>query len=594
MGGDAGIYVINLQSGAKFSIPTDDYVVSIKLQKSLDTSTNVKDIILVGTETGFMILNHNGSKVLHKFTAGASNKLLLGGVGKIQSFRQADDSIIAYLPQVDGIARVKISPDATDFYWGETFKNTLDQLAGYDYTPYVFGVNLLEGSKTNLEDRFQIFLITPDGHTIHYELPLDIQTNSGITTLTLAQNSSYDPEVNRGQRLKYLNGIDILLSLSGTGILSALSTIDNNPWQTISLPIDYTPLANEIYDNIFQHQDDYQTGGRFDGAPDALKVNSYLDNFMNIIAPNIPIWTIDYTPDSYDPSLKLYARYWEHPVTTNKTAIVVHGVMTSSLHAGPWAQVFHDLGYNVLTPDLRGYGLSQDSNRNAGILDSIDIMRWIEKLVDADKNAEIILFGWSMGALVVLEASYRSRGYSNVKAVIEDCGASQLAALYDRVHANYPLLTPKEFQEVIDDLDDILYKKQKVHLSEGLTEEKLYATDIPVLTIHGTNDGVINPSYAYRISSLVSHAGKRRYLVDGAPHYQSIAYGHGYDEYLSQIKQFLGGVGQSVDALSYIIYEDPAATVITKNIVRFGVTVVGEVRPGEFIPAGNIEYYSTP
>jgi dienelactone hydrolase len=37
-----------------------------------------------------------------------------------------------------------------------------------------------------------------------------------------------------------------------------------------------------------------------------------------------------------------------------------------------------------------------------------DVIKWVEKLIDNNAGVEIVIFGYSLGAATVLEASYKN------------------------------------------------------------------------------------------------------------------------------------------------------------------------------------------
>lgn len=310
--------------------------------------------------------------------------------------------------------------------------------------------------------------------------------------------------------------------------------------QQIFQKSDPTQALQQLYDTYFLSND---RGRDFTSHPTTNQ-----QWFYDQIKDSAP-WTIDYAPSgSYGEAgspLKLYARYLARPSYSNKTVIVSHGMWNNSLNMGDFANVFYSLGYNVLAPDARGYGLSSDPNRNLGIFDSDDVLKWVDLLVQKDPKVEVVLFGGSMGASTTLQSSYKNKS-SAVKAIIEDCGHSQLNKFmkYVMQQPGHPTsdFNDVEIFTVLLAFDQLLYSKQGVILADGLTEAGLATATLPILTIHGTGDKFIPPQDASIISSLVNTDIKyeHRYFDEGAPHYGSVNVHP--EVYIEQVKSFLDDV----------------------------------------------------
>lgn len=66
------------------------------------------------------------------------------------------------------------------------------------------------------------------------------------------------------------------------------------------------------------------------------------------------------------------------------------------------ARAFHEQGYHVLTPDARAHGESEGSLISLGWNERKDLLRWIDAVLEMDSQAEIVLYGISMGADTIL------------------------------------------------------------------------------------------------------------------------------------------------------------------------------------------------
>ena len=99
----------------------------------------------------------------------------------------------------------------------------------------------------------------------------------------------------------------------------------------------------------------------------------------------------------------------------------VHGYTSEGINMSSYAKNYYDIGYNVLIPDLRSHGLSEGDYIGMGWDDRLDIIDWINTILEYNPNAEIVLHGVSMGAATVSMVSGEDLP-SNVKAIVADCG----------------------------------------------------------------------------------------------------------------------------------------------------------------------------
>ena len=81
------------------------------------------------------------------------------------------------------------------------------------------------------------------------------------------------------------------------------------------------------------------------------------------------------------------------------------------------------MGYHLLLPDLRGHGQSEGNYIGMGWHDRLDILKWLELLIKEHPEAQVALYGVSMGATTMLLCSGEELP-TNVRAVVADCGYS--------------------------------------------------------------------------------------------------------------------------------------------------------------------------
>ncbi|MFJ7731053.1 alpha/beta hydrolase [Lysinibacillus sp. NPDC097231] len=234
---------------------------------------------------------------------------------------------------------------------------------------------------------------------------------------------------------------------------------------------------------------------------------------------------------SFD-DLNLHSYTLKNTKETNKWAIVFHGYSSDGTQMTKYAKHFYDKGFNVLIPDARAHGKSEGDYIGMGWHDRFDVVSWINNVIDSDKNAEIVLYGISMGGATVMMASGENLP-DNVKAIIEDCGYSsvwdefsyQLQSIF-----NLPAFPIMHFSSIVTKL------RADYTLGEANTVEQVAKSKTPMLFIHGSNDTFV-PSDMLNEVYEAANVPKEKFIVEGAGHggAESVA----EDSYWETINNFL-------------------------------------------------------
>jgi fermentation-respiration switch protein FrsA (DUF1100 family) len=209
--------------------------------------------------------------------------------------------------------------------------------------------------------------------------------------------------------------------------------------------------------------------------------------------------------------LKLNAYSIKNQKESNKWAIIFHGYSSDGLQMTKYAKHFYDMGYNVLIPDARGHGKSEGDYIGMGWHDRLDVVSWIDNTVQLNNDAEIVLFGVSMGGATVMMASGEELP-TNVKAIIEDCGYSsvwgefsyQLKAIF-----HLPAFPIMYFASAVTKL------KADYTLGEADTVKQVAKSQTPMLFIHGSNDTFVPSSMLNEVYEA-ANVPKEKLLVEGA------------------------------------------------------------------------------
>lgn len=216
---------------------------------------------------------------------------------------------------------------------------------------------------------------------------------------------------------------------------------------------------------------------------------------------------------SFD-GLILKGLYVENTIK-DKTIIFVHGYKAKDglYDGGASAKFLYSTGYNLLFVDDRAHGKSQGKYIGFGVLDCKDVNVWVNKLIKEYNQKTIILYGISMGAATVLNAS-SIVDQNTVKGVVADCG---FASGYDEVcyqikqmyHLpSFPLVPIANFL-------------MKIICNYSLDEKEAYKSikqyKNHLLLIHGGKDHFVNTEDVYKIYEN-ANCDKDLLVVDNASH----------------------------------------------------------------------------
>src|SRR5262245_24329705 len=92
------------------------------------------------------------------------------------------------------------------------------------------------------------------------------------------------------------------------------------------------------------------------------------------------------------------------------TLVLVHGAGGNGRLLAPYAALASAAGYEVIAPDLPGYGLTQVPNRSAvGYQDWRDVLAAVLEVQARRTARPIVVFGLSMGGMLAYDASACTR-----------------------------------------------------------------------------------------------------------------------------------------------------------------------------------------
>lgn len=181
---------------------------------------------------------------------------------------------------------------------------------------------------------------------------------------------------------------------------------------------------------------------------------------------------------------KLHALEIENKNISHSYVIACHQYGGSAVSMAQYAMHFYELGFNVLFPNLRGFGENEYKKASMGWEDRLDIVKWCEYITEKDSSARIILFGVSLGAAAVTNAAGEELPDS-VRAVVADSCYSDVWEIMKGYIKDKPLLQSFPILNMASAFCGI---KNGWDFKEASTVAKAEEITLPILFIHGEND----------------------------------------------------------------------------------------------------------
>lgn len=217
--------------------------------------------------------------------------------------------------------------------------------------------------------------------------------------------------------------------------------------------------------------------------------------------------------------LELHALYVPQETESHRYAVVCHGYGNTPLGMAGYARQFYDMGFSILAPAARAHELSGSEYGGMGWPERKDIVDWIGTLIADDPEAEIFLFGVSMGGATVMMVSGEELP-ANVKCIIEDCGYS---SVWDEFALQLKDLFGLPTFPLLNSASLVCKLRAGYSFGEASAVKQLENATVPMLFIHGEEDTFVPYSMLDKVYDACASAEKVKLSVPGAAHAQSAA-----------------------------------------------------------------------
>ena len=217
-------------------------------------------------------------------------------------------------------------------------------------------------------------------------------------------------------------------------------------------------------------------------------------------------------------------------VKSNNYIMLLHGFSGSHKSINYFSKLFYDLGYNIITMDLRGHGKSKANYIGMGILDSKDLLDVLKDFTEKNKECNIVLFGVSMGAATVL-TSLNLNLPKQVKCVIEDSGYTSVKDEFKYQIANIFDLPKK----IIYIANPYVKRKAKYSLFDKSSIDGVKKSKYPILFIHGIDDKIVPEKM---VDELYENCNSEKQMIKFKARHLESAYMY-KDRYCKVVNDFI-------------------------------------------------------
>ena len=323
----------------------------------------------------------------------------------------------------------------------------------------------------------------------------------------------------------YLQGIDRNMSIDEMkiNIIDKIMELQENYSDTSAIPYISNKILNETISSKETDPSSFLNSiisiiqsalGNTDIALKSLEPNVVVDDMVATTAGNL-------LGEAYRVNLSGNIYYADvdsngNP-TSNKWVVLVHGfMMNGQAMADTLGEMYLDQGFNILAPDLRGFGNSGGNKGKGGMgyLDSLDVWDWLTYLNEHYTCNEIIVHGVSLGGATTiflsgLEVDGQTIADKHVIGLVEDCGYTSMTGIVEdllNTVGNNELVAKilgifdvTDLSSIIDrdTIKDMLINQVDVGLTEENFDElenalnSLARASTPLLIIHGTSDTTV-------------------------------------------------------------------------------------------------------
>jgi hypothetical protein len=216
-------------------------------------------------------------------------------------------------------------------------------------------------------------------------------------------------------------------------------------------------------------------------------------------------------------------------------AVILHGYNGSMADIYDIAMHYTEEGYNVLMPDLRASGESEGSFLGMGWLDRLDIINWVDVILEDNPSAAVVIHGVDMGADAALMLTGEPIK-SSIKAVVAD-GAYTSA--WDVVKEEYEVkYEGKPVFPFLNMINPVMKVWAGYSLKEADAVKQVQNATVPILLIRGAGDTYVTEDMTNKLNDAISST--HDLLVISTGNHEDCRYAEP-DNYYNKTFEFVNG-----------------------------------------------------
>lgn len=197
---------------------------------------------------------------------------------------------------------------------------------------------------------------------------------------------------------------------------------------------------------------------------------------------------------------------------SNNWAVVLHGYNGSMEDIYDIAMHYTKEGYNVLMPDLRANGESEGAFFGMGWTDRLDLINWMDVILEENPSAQIVIHGVDVGADTALMLSGEPLK-SSVKAIVAE-GAYTSA--WDVVKMEYEARYDWPTFPIVNMMNPVTKIWGGYSLKEADAVKQVQKTRVPILLIHGLKDTYATDDMTKKLDKAIASSHEVLEIATGS------------------------------------------------------------------------------
>jgi len=198
---------------------------------------------------------------------------------------------------------------------------------------------------------------------------------------------------------------------------------------------------------------------------------------------------------------------------THKWVVYSHGYSNNPAGHAALGWGMYKMGFNVLFPNLKGHARSESRAASMGWLDRLDVIDWISYILTIDPEAEIVLYGMSMGGATTMMTTGESLP-ENVRCAIADCGYT---SVWDEFSVQIKEMLHLPVFPFLNAGRTVIKMRGKYDIKEASSLEQVRKSNIPTLFIHGDKDAFV-PFWMLDVLYDNAACEKEKLVIEGGEH----------------------------------------------------------------------------